>query len=370
MVPERFPNPDKQIDLSKATGGGTAAGRYPSALSGIGGRARQSAPNSIVRSRVIKWALAGAASIWAADILYREIQDISYVNREQCVLFRVLPRPASLAFEYVFETLIIVFVSTFIAVWLGRRVARARRFFPGNPLSAFAYASLIPVCSCAAIPLIGSMRGRLRFSTTLSFVLAAPLLSPHIIVLSFSVLGSTYGMLRIISSFVMVMFTVLVLGLFNSRDRGQPLTPLMGGCDRGGCAGGGDVYLEAFRVFRGLLPFLLVAGALGIALEYLGPRTALLAGRLGEGPAGIMTWILVGIPLYFCNGAEVLFLRPLMSHGLPVGTGIAFSMTSTVVCTTSIAMLLKMLGTRTTLLMVACVVGISLAVALLMNAVV
>ena len=95
------------------------------------------------------------------------------------------------------------------------------------------------------------------------------------------------------------MFSIIVLGLRHSRDRGGPLTPLMGGCERSGRAGGGDVRLEALDVSKGWLPFLLVAGALGIALEYLGPRTALLTGRLGEGTAAVVTWILAGVPLCF-----------------------------------------------------------------------
>lgn len=40
------------------------------------------------------------------------------------------------------------------------------------------------------------MKGRTRFTTTMSFVLVTPLLSPYILVLSFSVLGFHYGMLN------------------------------------------------------------------------------------------------------------------------------------------------------------------------------
>jgi uncharacterized membrane protein YraQ (UPF0718 family) len=267
----------------------------------------------------------------------------------------------------VFETLAIVFVGTFIAVLLARQFSRFQRIIPANPAAAFLYGSLIPVCSCAAIPLLSSMKGKMRFSTTMSFVLAAPLLSPYIIVLSFSVLGLRYGVLRILSSFVLVILTALVLGAFERRGKPIEVAGLAGGCSRACAPGETDLYLQTFAIFKGLLPYLLVAGAMGVLLEYFGTRDLMLHSVFGSGPGSIMAWILVGVPLYFCHGAEVLFLRPLMNHGFPVGTGIAFSLTSTVICTTSIAMLFRLIGARLTFILIGCVVAISLGLALIIN---
>ncbi|MGD9141802.1 MAG: permease [bacterium] len=320
-----------------------------------------------LKRNLIRSSLIGGAVLWAADIVYRAAADISYVNRQKCILFRILPRPGFLAYEYLIETLIIVFVGTFIAVLIARQSSRLKRFLPGNPVTAFLYGSLIPVCSCAAIPLLSSMKGKMRFQTTMSFVLAAPLLSPYIIVLSFSVLGLKYGVLRILSSFVLVVLTAVVLGAFERRSKSPEAGALAGGCSKSCGPRESDIYLQTFAVFKGLLPFLLAAGALGMALEYFGTRDLMLYGLFGKGAAGIAGWILVGVPFYFCNGAEVLFLRPLMNHGFPVGTGIAFSLTSTAICTTSIAMLFRMIGLKLTLILIGCTVSISFGLALIIN---
>jgi uncharacterized membrane protein YraQ (UPF0718 family) len=324
------------------------------------------------RSRVwkrnlIKSSLIASVLIWTADIVYRAAGDISYINRQKCILFRILPRPGFLIYEYLFETMVIVFVGTFIAVVMARRFSRLRRFLPGNPAAAFVYGSLIPICSCAAIPLLSSLKGKMRFPTTMAFVLAAPLLSPYIIVLSFSVLGFRYGVLRILSSFVLVILTATVLGALERRGGRVDLSLMAGGCSRACFPEEPDVYFQTFAVFKRLVPFLLATGALGVVLEYVGTRDLMLRSVFNNGVAGILAWILVGVPLYFCNGAEVLFLRPLMSHGFPMGTGIAFSMTSTVICTTSVAMLLKVIGARLTVILIGCVVAISLGLALIMN---
>jgi uncharacterized membrane protein YraQ (UPF0718 family) len=309
-----------------------------------------------------------SALIVAADFVYKIVNNISYINREQCVLFRVLPKAGFVIFEYVFETVVIVFLGIYIAVLLGRWFLRFQRFFPKNPFTAFLYASVIPVCGCGVIPLLSSMQGRMKFVTTMSFVLAASLLSPYVLVLSFSVLGVTYGVLRIVSSFILVITSAYILGFLKREDvRAEPVW-IGGGCVTT-CEGEKrDVYLETYEMFKSLLPYLLIGGALGIIIELMGPRFFLMNRQTGRGLIGTFVWVLVGVPLYFCNGAEVLFLRPLVNHGFPLGTAVAFSLTSTAICTTSIAMLFKIIGKRHTIALVACVAVISLALALFINA--
>ncbi len=324
----------------------------------------------LLKRWLVRVALIASGVAWVSDLIYKYVNDISFINREQCILYRALPPFGFVIFEYLFETMVIVFLGIFLAVLLGRWFLRFRRFYPRNPVTAFLCGSVIPVCACAAIPLLSSMKGKMKFSTTMAFVLAAPLLSPYIIVLSFSVLGFAYGMLRIACSFVLVMTSAFLVGMISRRDMRLNFEGLGGGgCSQICGVRNADVYLETYRMFKTMVPFLFIAAALGVLLEILGPRTFLLTGGGGEGVAGVLTWILVGIPLYFCNGAEVLFLRPLVSHGFPLGTAVAFSLTSTVICTTSVAMLLRSVGFRLTLILTASVVSISLTLALLLNSI-
>jgi uncharacterized membrane protein YraQ (UPF0718 family) len=321
-----------------------------------------------MKQRLIRAALVISALVVASDIVYKIVNNISYVNRDQCVLFRVLPKAGFIIFEYFFETVVIVFVGIYIAGLLGRWFLRFQRFFPKNPFTAFLYASVIPVCGCGVIPLLSSMQGRMKFVTTMSFVLAASLLSPYVLILSFSVLGFTYGVLRIVSSFILVMATAYILGFLKRDDASAEPAWIGPGCVKTCDGQEGDVYLETYEMFKSLLPYLLIGGGLGVLLELIGPRFFLMNRQTGGGFIGAFVWVLIGVPLYFCNGAEVLFLRPLVNHGFPLGTAVAFSLTSTAICTTSIAMLFKIIGKRLTVALVACVALISLALALLINA--
>jgi hypothetical protein len=202
----------------------------------------------------------------------------------------------------------------------------------------------------------------------MAFVLASPLLSPYILVLSFTVLGFTYGMLRIACSFILVMVTVGILGVVQKGGNGPEPAMAGPGCAAGCSGDGGDVYLETFSVFRGMLPLILVGASLGVGLELLGPRSYLLNSLTGRGLTGVLAWIALGVPLYFCNGAEVLFLRPLVSHGFPLGTAVGFSLTSTAVCTTAMAMFFRIIGTRLTVILAGSVFVVSCALAVLINA--
>ncbi|MCU0575213.1 MAG: permease [Desulfobacterota bacterium] len=318
--------------------------------------------------RLMQGTLILCGIIWVSDIAYRIVNDVSYVNRQQCVLYKILPKTGFVVFEYFFETLVVVCIGIFIAVLLGRWFLRLQKFFPSNPVTAFLYASVLPVCSCAVIPLISSLKGRARFMTTMSFVLAAPLLSPYILVLSFSVLGFTYGMLRIASSFLVVMATIGILGLVQRNATGLEFLTAGTGCQEPCRGKEDDIYLETYGILKGMLPLILLGAALGVGLELLGPRSYLLNSLAGKGAFGVLAWITIGVPLYFCNGAEVLFLRPLVSHGFPLGTAIGFSLTSTTVCTTSIAMLIKTIGARLSVVLVVCVFTFSCLLAFLINA--
>jgi len=318
-------------------------------------------------------AVFAATLALTVDTVYRTVARIGYLNREECILYRAFPGMGFLVFEHLVETGLIALVGTFVAILLARQLHRFPRLFPANPIAAFLYGAALPLCSCAAVPLLYAMRGKRDERTTLAFVLAAPLLSPSIIVLSFALMGTAYGVLRIAASFVLVMATAHVVPLVMKRRAGRAepsacasYADVQGPACTGSCAPArGDVYLETLAVFRSILPYLLIAGTLSIAFDLLKPERWLEAGSLPGGGLGSTLGgalvVLVGIPLYLCHGTEVLLLRPLVHHGVSLGTAVGFSLTSTGVCLTSLAMLGRFLGRRATIVLAGCVLFTALA---------
>ncbi len=303
-----------------------------------------------------------------ADSIYKVMNGINYQNREACALYKNMPRWLFLFMEYFVELVFIVVIGVFIATLIEKYFLRFKRFFPSNPFTAFLYASLIPVCSCSAIPLIESMRKKLPMRTVITFVMAAPLLNPYIISLSFSILGPVYGTARILSSFALAFGAGMAAELAYKWMK-EPEIGIYSSCDPKSCApGSSELYEKTWTVFKRILPYTLMAGALGLGFELLKPVGILENIDFTGGWKSLILIIIIGVPLYFCNGGDVLFLEPLLEYtDMSMGTAIAFSLTSTAVCTTSLVMMTRFLGRKLTIVILSATVVMTIISAFIVN---
>jgi uncharacterized membrane protein YraQ (UPF0718 family) len=116
--------------------------------------------------------------------------------------------------------------------------------------------------------------------------------------------------------------------------------------------------------------FMIIAGTLSVILELASPEKLLRHWELSDGITGTILVIFIGAPIYFCNGADVLFLKPLIQFAdLPLGTAMAFSLTSTSVCITSLFLMAKYIGKRLTVVILTSVVLITLVLGLIIHAI-
>ncbi len=301
------------------------------------------------KARIVKWLIYISLLILVVDLIYKTVFGISYQNRESCILYNVLPRMAFLFYEYFIELFLVVIAGVFGAVILEKYFTRFKKFYPDNQLTAFIYASIIPVCSCSAIPMIETMREKIRFRAIITFVVAAPLLNPYIIVLSFSVLGWRYAVLRIILSLILAISAGRLLESIGKTRFGEYLN-----CKPShGCGfGRKDIYYNTYSIMKKIFPYLLIAGALGMAIEFYDPSKILNNHYLGNNWWGVPIAISIGMPVYFCNGADIVFLQPLIKYaGLSLGTALSFSLTSTAICISSFVMLWKFMGKKLTIIL-------------------
>jgi uncharacterized membrane protein YraQ (UPF0718 family) len=285
------------------------------------------------------------------DFGYKTYFGITYHTREKCILYTTLPRWLFLLYEFTVDLFMTVIVGIFIGTVLQKHFTKYKKLYPRNQFSAFLYAAVIPVCSCSAIPMMGAMQGQLRLRTIITFVVAAPLLNPFIVALSFTVLGNEYAILRIVSSLLLAVGAGYFAELVAPKAAIADPEKLLSCTSNSTCAvPGKSIYTETFRIFKQLAPYLLIAGVFSLAFEIFQPSELLEKLQLKEGPLSAALFILVGMPLYFCNGADILFLQPLVNYGgLSMGTSIAFSLTSTAICISSFMMLLKYLGKKLTI---------------------
>jgi len=301
------------------------------------------------------------------DSVYMSINGIHQQNRELCILYSSMPRWLFLCYEYFFEFAVVVLLGVFAGVLIDQYFRKIKRFFPGTQLLAFLYGSLLPVCSCGVIPVIESMKERVKLRVIITFVIAAPLLNPYIVFLSFSVLGFKYGMLRIIASFLLATLVGL-LTEFMVRKSDAGNLGKMEVCAENCSVYGNDPFVKTVQMTRKLLPYIFWGGLLSFSLEYLQPKTFLQTMSFSNEWLSMLVMIVVGVPIYVCNGADVLLLKPLLAYtDLSIGAAMVFSLTSSAVCISSIAMLFKFMGRKLTLILLANLVVITLIIGFAIN---
>ncbi len=325
-----------------------------------------SGKRSVLRTSGIALSAVSSGFI-AIDVAYRAVMGISFANRESCFVYGAFNRIAFIAFENTVELGLSVYVGCLLAALVERRLAGLGAILPQNPLVAFLYGSILPVCSCAAIPLAAATGRVVNTRTMISFLVAAPLLNPYIVFLSFTALGPYYGLSRIVCSGILSISAGYTLE-FLSRRRAFASPGPFPRCEAGSCQRGGkDPFEETMRLFLLILPPLAIGAAISVTLELLLPdKSALIGGFLNGTLAGHLAVIAVGIPLYLCNGTDVFIIRPFIDGaGLATGTALEFSLASTALCVTSILILSRIIGKRLTAALVA---HVTIAILFLGNA--
>ena len=322
-----------------------------------------------MNKKLIKWVVYLGIIYLIVDIIYRIIKNISPANKEACILYQAINQKIGfLFFEYFFELTIIILVGIFLAVITSRYFKKYKTLYPKNPLSAFLLGSILPICACTTIPLIKYFKNKIKLNVIITFIVAAPLLNPYIIFLSFSLLGTKYAILRIIASFILSISVGYIVAFFYNKYKEKRRTKLKFFCNLSCAKENQDIYNETYSVFKKALPFILLAGLLGVVFELFNLKLYLLNSVFSNNIIQLFILGIVGVPMYFCNGSEIIFLKPFIHNQLiTMGSAITFSLTSTAICITSIIMLVGFLGKRLTIILTISLFVISILIGFIIN---
>jgi uncharacterized protein len=300
--------------------------------------------------------------------MYMNIMGFTSLSHEACLIYKSVPRWFFLLYENILELLFVVILGIFAGVLTEKYFFKIRRFYPSNQLLAFLYGSLLPVCSCGVVPLVESMQRKTSLKVIVTFILATPLLNPYIVFVSFTVLGLKYTVLRIVFSF----FTAIITGyvvefaakVWKTGDVGN-YKACVSNCDP---ILDRDPFVKTIKMTRKILPWILLAGLLGFVLALVNPGQYLESMSFSHEPWATIIVSLVGIPIYVCNGADVLFLKPLLQYtDLTMGAAMAFSLSSSALCISSLVMLAKYLGGKLTMVLATTVFFLMVLFSLIIN---
>ena len=247
-------------------------------------------------------------------------------------------------------------------------------------LAATLAGAFLPGCAMSTMPLAQSLRQRGAATGTLTaFIMIAPILSPHTILLTATLISVPMAIGRVMLS----MGVSIVLGtILNAMQRRGSLradaTALQSAEIQAGCCsttGGGDAlpatvgaarrceaepglanasptrrfFAQLGANLRALTPFLL--GGLFVAAlisSAVAPET--LQKYLRGGWTAYFFAAVVAFPIYVCDGGEIPLTRAMLEMGVGPGPAFCFMLASVGTCLPTIAMATRIIGWAATLL--------------------
>lgn len=232
---------------------------------------------------------------------------------------------------------------------------------------------LVPVCECGNVPFArGLMMRGFTVPETLTFLIAAPIVNPIVIITTHQAFGFDDGILiaRLLGGFAVAN----LIGLLYSRhpDPDALLTErFTASCaaahdESGDAAGRGRRSLAQFVIeVRAVLPALVIGSALAGAVQVLVPRDALLA--IGANPAlSIIAMIALAMIVSICSNVDSFFALSFAATFTP-GSIVAFLLVGPLVDVKMLALLRTTFRTRALAGLVVIVVLFAIAAGSVVN---
>ncbi len=231
-------------------------------------------------------------------------------------------------------TFVVTILRSYITIERTRAFLGGKRPGLGNLIAASA-GVVTPFCSCSAVPVfVGFLSSGVPIGTTLSFLIASPLVNEIAVGLLFTVFGFKIALIYLVSGLAIAIASGIILGKMKVERWVEPFVYANQMNRQSEFASPNYLFQEriqmgvdeALAILKKIWPYLLAGIAVGALIHGWAP-TDFFAKHAGPGnPFGVLIAVLVGIPLY-SNAAGVMpIVQALYDKGLPMGTLLAFMM--------------------------------------------
>lgn len=213
-----------------------------------------------------------------------------------------------------------------------RRLSGAGVF--GNIVAA-GFGALTPFCACSTIPMtIGFLNAGVPFGSTMSFLIASPLLNPIIL----GMLGAMVGIKAMVAYFVIAFLCSILFGFLLEKIGAQKYVKNVRLKPASCCAGSHEVvdkhslpfssklkvaFVGAWDSLRPIMGYLLVGVALGAGIYGYMPQDFVMKIAGPDNPFAIPVAAVLGIPLYIRAETAIPIGLALMGKGMSIGAVIS-----------------------------------------------
>lgn len=213
-----------------------------------------------------------------------------------------------------------------------RRLSGAGVF--GNIVAA-GFGALTPFCACSTIPMtIGFLNAGVPFGSTMSFLIASPLLNPIIL----GMLGAMVGIKAMVAYFVIAFLCSILFGFLLEKIGAQKYVKNVRLKPASCCAGSHEVvdkhslpfpsklkvaFAGAWDSLRPIMGYLLVGVALGAGIYGYMPQDFVMKIAGPDNPFAIPVAAVLGIPLYIRAETAIPIGLALVGKGMSIGAVIS-----------------------------------------------
>ena len=213
-----------------------------------------------------------------------------------------------------------------------RRLSGAGVF--GNIVAA-GFGALTPFCACSTIPMtVGFLNAGVPFGSTMSFLIASPLLNPIIL----GMLGAMVGIKAMVAYFVIAFLCSILFGFLLEKIGAQKYVKNVRLKPASCCAGSHEVvdkhslpfpsklkvaFAGAWDSLRPIMGYLLVGVALGAGIYGYMPQDFVMKIAGPDNPFAIPVAAVLGIPLYIRAETAMPIGLALMGKGMSIGAVIS-----------------------------------------------
>ena len=260
------------------------------------------------------------------------------------------------------KILLLLVLMVYVIGWLraAMHVERVRDYLAGKGRGigyflGAGFGAITPFCSCSSIPLfLGFTTARIPLGITMSFLITSPLINEIAVVLLWGLLGWKFTIIYV----VVGMFAGIVGGIIMDALRAerwlQPflLDAMKNASTREGAVEAGEApkmglmerhafaYSETSSIFKKVWLWVIIGVGLGALLHGYVPQEWFTE-NLGAGQWwSVPVAVAIGIPLYTNVTGIIPIMESLLLKGLPLGTTLAFCM-STVAASLPEVLMLK-----------------------------
>lgn len=224
-------------------------------------------------------------------------------------------------------------------------------------INASILGAVLPGCACATMPMAEGLKEKgARLGTIAAFIMVSPLLSPQIVVLTFAMLGWKFTLARVIFSLTGAIILGIMFNYFEKlKVKGFISFVKSSDSECEPCPSDCEVERMGFwrsflDIVKDLGKYFLLGMFIASLLTVLIPEEAIPKYIGSSGVFAYLVAVLVGIPIYICEGEEIPITLALLKLGLGGGPAFSFLLGSVGTCIPTMLMAQKIIGKKPVLI--------------------